>query len=431
MTLALTTEKRIKIRKLAKEMLENKKPTIREVAKLVGNLVATSDAVPLAPRYYRKMEIDKAKALKMAKGNYKAKTVLSTEAISDLIWWINNLSTVFRSLLPLPITVTIFTDASKVGWGAAMNGKHTQGQWLITEWKEGNINVAETTAAYFALKAFERDIVPDLQPGRHLFSAHVRLIIDNTTAVAYINHMGGSKSAKCNKVARLIWKWAEKHGVWISAAHVPGKKNILADYYSRKQNDAKEWAITKCTFLKVTDIFGSPDIDLFASRTNHKTEQFVSWHPDPMSIGIDAFSLDWSVYKLSYCFPPFSVVAKVLKKVREEKATIILIAPFWHTQSWYPNLMPLLIDYPVVFQASRANLYLPHKPKLGHPLRDKLHLMAVKLSGKSSQIMSFRRKLKNWSSHHGGRIPGRGMMVSSKNGRSFVLEGMKIPFSLL
>ena len=203
-----------------------------------------------------------------------------------------------------------------------------------------------------------------------------------------------------------------KAWVWVSAGHVPGKRNILAYYYSRKQNDAKEWAITKATFLKITDIFGYPDIDLFASRTNHKVDLFVSWYPDPQSIGIDAFSVTWADYNLGYCFPPFSVVAQVIKKVRDEKATIILIAPFWHTQSWYPSIMPLLVDYPIVFQASRKNLYLPHQPNLSHPLKDKLHLMAVKLSGKSSQIISFRRKLRNWFSHHGGKIPGRGTMVS-------------------
>ena len=103
MTLALTPEKRIKIRELAKEMMVKKRPTIREVARLVGNLVATSEAVPLAPLYYRKLEKDKAKALKRVKGNHKARMTLTFEALGDLSWWINNLDSVFRSLLPLPI----------------------------------------------------------------------------------------------------------------------------------------------------------------------------------------------------------------------------------------------------------------------------------------------------------------------------------------
>ena len=97
MTIALTPEKRIKIRKLAKKMMVSKKPTIKEVASLVGNLVATSEAVPLAPRYYRKIEKDKAKALKVSRGNYQARMTLSTQAIGDLIWWINNVGDVFKS----------------------------------------------------------------------------------------------------------------------------------------------------------------------------------------------------------------------------------------------------------------------------------------------------------------------------------------------
>ena len=33
------------------------------------------------------------------------------------------------------------------------------------------------------------------------------VMIDNTTAVTYINNMGGSHSAVCNSLAREIWFW--------------------------------------------------------------------------------------------------------------------------------------------------------------------------------------------------------------------------------
>lgn len=429
MTLSLTPEKRTKIHKKVTKMLRRKNPTIQQVAKLIGNLVATSEAVPLAPRYYRKLEKDKARALKACGGTYAARMAISTKAKADLAWWLDNIQTVYRSLTPVPVNQTIYTDASKVGWGAVLGEYHTQGQWLASEWAEGDINVAEITAAFFALKAFEPHLIPEVPGERHKFLSHVRLMIDNTTAVAYINHMGGSKSVRCNQVARQIWDWAEINSVWVSAAHVPGVNNELADYYSRKQNDAKEWALTKLIFDRICDSFGSPDIDLFASRTNRKIETYVSWYPDPESIATDAFTVDWGPYRLGYCFPPFSVVGKVLKKIREEKASVILIAPQWHTQSWYPLIMDLLTDYPLTFPASRMNLYLPHRPTERHPLKDKLHLMAVRLSGDSSRVTSFRRKLRTWSSPHGAATQNPGTMVFSKNGRGFVVEGEKIPFT--
>ena len=429
MTLRITEEKRMKIKKLCLSLLHDKEATIKQVSRVVGNLVATTEAVPLSPLYYRGIEKEKANSLKRAKGNFKSTMKLSARALTDLVWWVENIEGVYRSLLPLPVDFTIYTDASKIGWGATMDEHHTQGQWLIPEWEEGNINVAEITAAWFALLSFEKSFGNQKLSGeKHVFDQHIRLMIDNTTAVAYINHMGGSKSWQCNRIARKIWKWAEKRGIWISAAHVPGVKNVLADYYSREQNDSKEWSLTEGIFQEITTNFGMPDIDLFGSRTNHKVPQYISWHPDPSSVAVNAFSVDWAKYKLIYCFPPFSLIGRVLKKIREEEATAILITPVWQTQSWYPTVMNMLTRYPLVFKATRNNLFLPHKPSQKHPLCNSLYLMAVQLSGKSWQVTGFQRKLKSLCSHRGEVQPERGMMACLKNGKSFVVKGIKIPF---
>ena len=79
-----------------------------------------------------------------------------------------------------------------------------------------------------------------------------------------------------------------------------------------------------------------PEIDLFATRTNHKLPEYVSWKPDPRSVAIDAFSITWN--KFIYCFPPFSIIWKVLKKIRQELSTAILILPFWPTQAGFLQL---------------------------------------------------------------------------------------------
>ena len=46
-----------------------------------------------------------------------------------------------------------------------------------------------------------------------------------------------------------------------------------------------------------------PEVDLFASRLNAKTDKFISWHPEPGAFGIDAFSLNWANMNC-YGFPP-------------------------------------------------------------------------------------------------------------------------------
>ncbi len=429
MTITLTEEKRSKLKNLCLLLLSHTSYTIRRAARVIGNLVAASEAVPLAPLYYRRLEIEKTKALRIARGDYDAYMAFSPKACLHLQWWINNLDTVFKSLNPCPVTVVIYSDASKIGWGATMGEEYTWGQWLQTEWDDGDINIMEITAAKFALLSFCKRFQNNCPPQHH-FTVHVKLMIDNTTAVAYINHMGGSHSIRCNKVATDMWSWAAPRGIWLTAAHIPGVHNTLADYYSRKQKDSKEWALSTHIFHSLVTLFGTPDIDLFASRTNHKIQQYVSWYPDPDSAGVDAFTMEWS-FDLPYCFPPFSLMGRLLKKIREEKVTAIVVAPLWATQSWYPTFVGMLVDYPAVCRASSDNLYLPHKPSLVHPLGTKLHLMIGKVSGDASQIKTFQRALSLSSWHRGGELPTPDMMLSLRNGKTFVWNGTSIPYTPL
>ena len=58
-------------------------------------------------------------------------------------------------------------------------------------------NILELLAAFFALKRF----------CSHMNNCHIQIQIDNTTALAYINNMGGSKSKELNQLAVEIWEW--------------------------------------------------------------------------------------------------------------------------------------------------------------------------------------------------------------------------------
>lgn len=53
-------------------------------------------------------------------------------------------------------------------------------------------------------------------------------MIDNTTAISYVNNMGG-KTPKCNQITKELWTWCAQQDIWVTAVHIPGKENILAD----------------------------------------------------------------------------------------------------------------------------------------------------------------------------------------------------------
>ena len=76
--------------------------------------------------------------------------------------------------------MVISLDASLLGWGASCNGARTGGPWSQQE-KLWHINCLEMQAAFLAVQTFLGD----------KSGVSVLLQLDNTTAVANINNLGG------------------------------------------------------------------------------------------------------------------------------------------------------------------------------------------------------------------------------------------------
>jgi hypothetical protein len=120
------------------------------------------------------------------------------------------------------------------------DGKHAGGPWGEAEAK-AHINVLETTAAFLALQSFCSRTI----------NKHVRLELDNTAAVAYVNNMGGNQSSECNAIVRQVWIWCIQKNIWVSATHIPGVTNVEADKRSRQFDDHTEWALNGQVFDRI------------------------------------------------------------------------------------------------------------------------------------------------------------------------------------
>ena len=68
------------------------------------------------------------------------------------------------------------------------------------------------------------------------------------------------------------------------------------------------------------------NIDLFATRLNHKLPTYCSWKPNPGCSYVDAFLINRGNYNL-YAFPPLSLIPRCLQKILQDRAKGILVVP--------------------------------------------------------------------------------------------------------
>jgi len=333
--LHLPGEKIKQIRREASELIQKEWVSARHLSQFIGKLNAASQAILVAPLFYRALQGDLQKGLAQGEQDYNHSLSLSPQAKEELCWWQKHLiHWNGRTTLRRPVQVTIQSDASLAGWGAVCNGVRTRGSRTSQE-QDMHINCLELLATELAMKSF-------LKGHR---GVTVLLQLDNSTAVAYINNLRGTVSPVLTTMARSLWLWALEKDIMLSAQHIPGVLNTTADQESRVERNRSDWMLSPAVFKKVCQILGPLEVDLFASRLTHQLPRFFSWRPDPQAEAVDAFQQDWGQLK-GYANPPWCLVGRVLNKVRSQEAQLVLVAPVWRGQSWYPVLLGMLRDFP-------------------------------------------------------------------------------------
>ena len=111
MTLSLTDEKMNKIKTILTDRLGKCKISLRELAMILGNIVASFPAVTYGLLHYRHLEREKITGLKYRKRSVKS----IAKAIAEIQWWINNIDNSCHHInIPNPY-IAIYTDASLTG----------------------------------------------------------------------------------------------------------------------------------------------------------------------------------------------------------------------------------------------------------------------------------------------------------------------------
>ncbi|KAI2644665.1 Transposon Ty3-G Gag-Pol polyprotein [Labeo rohita] len=100
-----------------------------------------------------------------------------------------------------------------------------------------------------------------------------------------------------------------------------------------------EWRLHPQSVQLIWDRFGQAQLDLFASPESTHCQLWYGLTEAPL--GIDALAHSWQRGRLKYAFPPVSLIAQTLCKVREDEEQILLVAPFWPNRTWFSDLVLL------------------------------------------------------------------------------------------
>lgn len=242
MTLELSIEKRQKIYKKIKEFRNLDKCKIREFAQLIGSLISCCPAVKYGWAHVKKLEGEKYLALLRTKGNYEENMHVIQKLQSDLKWWKINIMHRNSSILAnRKFKLEIFSDASLTDWGISCTNNRTHRLWNESE-KLHHINYLKLLPAFFGLKCFAKDFT----------NCDILLRIDNTTAISYINRMGGVRFEKLSDLAKTIWEWYEEREIFIFASYISSRENVEANFESQRSNKETEFELADVAVRKIT-----------------------------------------------------------------------------------------------------------------------------------------------------------------------------------
>ena len=419
MIISLPQRKLKSLRSLAKRLRDQGSGTARQIAQLLGMMVAAHPAILPAPLHYRSLERAKSRTVRTGH-SYESLIQVDHVMAMELQWWIDSAS--HHNGRPLQITqwdLTIETDASTMGWGAFSQEVRTGGAWTLEE-RLHHINYLELLAVSLALKTFASKVR----------EVNILLRVDNVTAIAFLNRLGGTHSQELSDLAVSIWNWCLQREITIHAEHLPGRENVRADWESRHVKDSSDWMLRRDLFTQLVDRLGPFSIDLFASRTNTQVETYCSWRPDPAALAVDALSIPWSDHQ-AYMFPPFALITRCLEKLRLEQASAVLIAPVWQNQLWYPLLLQSLADFPILLPPCQ-DIILGQDGQ-NHPMAVQGHLplAAWPISGNPSMLADFRMELLTSSRSPGEPQQNQHTPLHGGSGSAGVSHGVLIPFQPL
>ncbi len=248
----------------------------------------------------------------------------------------------------------------------------------------------ELVGGALAIKTFAKD----------RSNIHVHLQMDNTSTIAYLNHMGGTRSQIISHSACSLWRWCLQRQPSIQHHGRLG----IADTEVISTVDAGERCLSQSN-----GIFGPLLSRSFRIKAKQSTHKICQLAPRPLRNRILVLMAGGN--RVCLC---------TSGQVHQEACKIVLIAPTWDTQPWYPTLLDLLVYFPILLPG-HSHLLTDLFGRV-HPLviNKRLQLAAWRVSGSRTLQEGFWSRLQTLSWQDGARCSTRKINPFSSDVKDFL-----------
>ena len=87
-----------------------------------------------------------------------------------------------------------------------------------------------------------------------------------------------------------------------------------------------------------------PEVDLFASEAHKQLNCYMTADPRySRAIGCNAFNYKLDRKYRLYANPPWSLISRVVTKIWEDKARVMMVTPTWRRAPWYEMLREMTV----------------------------------------------------------------------------------------
>ena len=330
---SLTPPNRDKVRQHCALTLHRGHTNHQDMESLMGRLAFAAQLLPRT-RYLKRSLTQLMRCLpktnEVSPLSEELTTLLRTWALTDALEEVG-------PLRPSQPDTTIWTDASRHGWGFHDTAGNTRrGSWN-TRQAALHISALELLTIQFALDSTL------VEPGQC-----VAVFTDNIAAFYACLKQGSIKAPLMHKIYGDILEILQRRRLTLLPKRIPGIRNVLADALSRPGPVSTEWELDPRDFARIQRWAGPLQVDLMATPFNTKLPTFVCPFHHPEAAAVDALSTPWDTWRRAYLFPPPILIDHLLPRIQAFEGTLVLIlSPHssqprrTQLQSWATASLPL------------------------------------------------------------------------------------------